>query len=209
MLELGKQTRAAPHRSLAPRARPRAVPGQQARGWGEEMLRAGGRQGQAQRFRANPSGSSLRSARYPRDPWIQPGSELLCPPTPGRAPSPLLGCPRRNPPGLPGSSTAGILLRGLCVTIFTVLSDSLLGRLVVSCSGITAFGSGEGRERSQTLIPPGWEQLVPPSKEKLSPKSQPATPSGVQGRGGSDGSCWEQPSKAELLQGSREAASPP
>lgn len=45
-------------------------------------------------------------------------------------------------PGLPGSSTAGTLWRGLCVTIFTVLSDSLLGRLVVSCSGTTAFGSG-------------------------------------------------------------------
>lgn len=50
----------------------------------------------------------------------------------------------RKLPGLPGSSTVGTLWRGLCVTIFTVLSASLLGRLVVSCSGITAFGS-EGR----------------------------------------------------------------
>lgn len=29
----------------------------------------------------------------------------------------------------------------------TVLSDSLLGRLVVNCSGVTAFGS-EGREKT-------------------------------------------------------------
>lgn len=78
------------------------------------------------------------------DPCNQLSLELL---SPGRAPVPLLGCPQQNPPGLPGSSTAGILLRGLCVMIFTVLSDSLLGRLVVSCSGITAFGSGEGRDR--------------------------------------------------------------
>lgn len=67
-------------------------------------------------------------------------------PSAGRDPIPLLGCPWQNPPGLPGSSTAGTLLRGLCVTIFMVLSDSLLGRLVVSCSGITAFGSVGERE---------------------------------------------------------------
>lgn len=60
--------------------------------------------------------------------------------------APRLPAPLRDAvaplPGLPGSSTAGTLWRGLCVTIFTVLSDSLLGRLVVSCSGTTAFGSG-------------------------------------------------------------------
>lgn len=32
----------------------------------------------------------------------------------------------------------------------TVLSDSLLGRLVVNCSGITAFGS-EGREKTEEM----------------------------------------------------------
>lgn len=33
---------------------------------------------------------------------------------------------------------------GACVAVLTVLSDSLLGRLVVTCSGVTAFGSAGG-----------------------------------------------------------------
>lgn len=36
---------------------------------------------------------------------------------------------------------------GACVAVLTVLSDSLLGRLVVNCSGVTAFGS-EGQEKT-------------------------------------------------------------
>lgn len=36
---------------------------------------------------------------------------------------------------------------GSCVAVLTVLSDSLLGLLVVNCSGVTAFGS-EGREKT-------------------------------------------------------------
>lgn len=87
----------------------------------------------------------MQQARLGAAPLAAAAGQPPAPPA-GRAPIPLLGCPQQNPPGLPGSSTAGILLRGLCVTIFTVLSDSLLGRLVVSCSGITAFGSGEERE---------------------------------------------------------------
>lgn len=88
------------------------------------------------------------SMQQPRLGAALPAAAACQPPAPpaGRAPIPLLGCPWQNSPGLPGSSTTGTLLRGLCVTIFTVLSDSLLGRLVVSCSGITAFGSGEERE---------------------------------------------------------------
>lgn len=33
------------------------------------------------------------------------------------------------------------------MAVLIVLSDSLLGRLVVNCSGVTAFGS-EGREKT-------------------------------------------------------------
>lgn len=33
------------------------------------------------------------------------------------------------------------------MAVLTVLSDSLLGRLVVNCSGVTAFGS-EGQEKT-------------------------------------------------------------
>lgn len=143
----------------------RAVPGQKAQGWGEEMLRAAGMAETGTTLTGNPSASLLRSARYPRDPCNKPSLELLCrqqlpanlqPRRQAEPPIPLLGCPQQNPPGLPGSSTAGTLLRGLCVTIFTVLSDSLLGRLVVSCSGITAFGSGEEKEGMVRNLESTW-----------------------------------------------------
>lgn len=91
---------------------------------------------------ANPSRSLIWRVWYPWDPSNKLNLEGLHRPH-GRQ-SPIL---LEYPPGLPGSSTAGTLLRGLCVTTFTVSSDSLLGRLVVSCSGITAFGSGKADGR--------------------------------------------------------------
>lgn len=118
-------------------------------------------------------------------------------------PVPSPGVSPENPPGLPGSSTVGTLLRGLCVTIFTVLSDSLLGRLVVSCSGITALGSGEEREGvDERRFGSAWTgNTSPPCPAN---PSWPA-PREMQER-------WElqeQQGKAEMLQGLWEAASPP
>lgn len=71
-------------------------------------------------------------------------------------------------PCLPSESPMELRPPGACVAILIVLSASLLGRLVVSCSGVTALGSG-GEERASK---PGKLRkhrclgyVVPPNRE--------------------------------------------
>lgn len=67
-----------PELLLAGCAVPRALPGQKAQGWGEEMPRAAGMAEAGTALTGNPSASLLRNARHPRDPCNKPGWELPC-----------------------------------------------------------------------------------------------------------------------------------